>query len=1262
MDAAPPLQKAIEEGDLAGLISVLEDGRDINAPLHLLPERTPLEAAVSAGHLPLGTELLRQGADVRHRTTEDQDALMIAVQFGHHEMIEPLLQAGSAGLEELRAQPSPEKQRLIARLQGQPEAQLAAGGQTPLALAAMADQPACAKELLRLGARLDASCPCLGLTPVQHAVHSGSLATLKVLLDAGANLAARDASRQTLLHLAAQQPEAECSEAAGGCPRARCLRELFSRGCCLGLLDDRDSAGDTALATACRNGHAAVVEVLLKQGADPDAGTTSPLMLACSAGCPSAVELLLGRGARYVSGEEAPSPLMAALQPDPDKHGQPCPPSQQQLACARLLLERRATSPDELSGPAPGTALQFTPLLQLAPFSDCVEGARVLLEAGAAVDGLGNGPSAPLGAPLPLALKSGNLQLAQMLLERGASLVQRGALGETVLHSAMAAGPAAVRLVLSTMQQQLSRAQRLQLFRARKPRGQPPFNVAPSVEGSDPGGTALQLLIAAMQQDGLQVVDATGQLVIGPGGSISVSESAAAAAAAGAAATGSGAGASSGSASAAGAGSGRKKKAKSKVGPALSEYEITSQSEADAMQAAIAAGRQRQMVLVDDSDVTAARRAMQAILDARIAADPDSVYAVFDPAWRSLSPAAQLLRGRGAEGRRMLALLQPSSSLQAQTAALTFLQLAVCDEGLCKLLLKAGLARSLVGILGPKQAAARPLSWHLPLSSTLSHLFNVEPDVARQVWSSSALGGHILEFLRREFPGGGGQELPTGDKLHAAESYLALWCRAEGPEQAMRGWQRGPDAARLLVIQAVALLSHVPNLRQNALALITAVDAVQAAGVRSSLEDPALDFLNRSRQARRLFLDSPLLLTLADLLKASDIDGHTEMLLAKLGPLAGSCSAQLVQYGVPRYCLDLLSGAAQQAQQAQQPSPSMLEAAADCLLLLPTMAAGSPARGEEGGLWQAGMLAVTSRHLDALMAAAERGHRALAAAAPQAKVANELLKGALHVACKVEAERYLGEVRSLMLPAKALHLLGSAAEMLVGGAARDSVELWISLQRQLGSTCTVIVSHAGAKLAPALLEEGVLSTVAAVFPKTHFSVGGNLLSLFNLMVTIGRPISVRELRQQGVDRVLGLHGPNDPAWLAARPLSPLQRLIWHVMSAIENGPGDPKFGLLTLSTLRAVGAALRGNPLRVDPAAATAEYCVEAPFSEEAEGLRCACCGALGGAAGINLRKCSGCKAVSFCGSACQLRNWKLEHKAVCSSRRQAAAGSEAAG
>ncbi len=76
----------------------------------------------------------------------------------------------------------------------------------------------------------------------------------------------------------------------------------------------------------------------------------------------------------------------------------------------------------------------------------------------------GKGPGAQLGSPLTAALRVGNLEMARELLERGASLHTLGPAGDTVLHSAMVGGPAALRPVLGAMQQRLTRAQRRQLF------------------------------------------------------------------------------------------------------------------------------------------------------------------------------------------------------------------------------------------------------------------------------------------------------------------------------------------------------------------------------------------------------------------------------------------------------------------------------------------------------------------------------------------------------------------------------------------------------------------------------------------------------------------------------------------------------------------------------------------------------------------------------------------------------------------------------
>ena len=47
--------------------------------------------------------------------------------------------------------------------------------------------------------------------------------------------------------------------------------------------------------------------------------------------------------------------------------------------------------------------------------------------------------------------------------------------------------------------------------------------------------------------------------------------------------------------------------------------------------------------------------------------------------------------------------------------------------------------------------------------------------------------------------------------------------------------------------------------------------------------------------------------------------------------------------------------------------------------------------------------------------------------------------------------------------------------------------------------------------------------------------------------------------------------------------------------------------------------------------------------------------------AGINLKRCSGCKSVRYCGPRCQSREWKLGLKTECVHARAATAASAAA-
>ncbi|KAL4420118.1 hypothetical protein ABPG77_000289 [Micractinium sp. CCAP 211/92] len=769
-----------------------------------------------------------------------------------------------------------------------------------------------------------------------------------------------------------------------------------------------------------------------------------------------------------------------------------------------VCVRRRVTSPDELSKPPDGTPLQVTPLVLLSAFSTSIDAVKILLDAGAAVDGLGSGPGAQLGSPLIAALRVDNLEMARELLERGASLHTLDPAGDTVLHSAMAGGPAVLRLVLGAMQQRLTRAQRRELFQAQTLAGLSPIHME-TLGGDTQRKEALQLLIAGMQQDGLQVRDSTGQLAMRLDSGISRPEAEPAVAEP--------ADSASASASVSASDGGCKKKAKSRVGPALSEY-VINESSAGAVCAALAEGRHIRLLMLAPRNMALARKAMQEAFDAAVADDPHSVYAAFDPAWRSLSPAAQL-----DEGRRILALLQPSSS-----------------------------------------APARPLFWHTQLSSTLSHLFFVEP---------------------------------SGDRLQATEAYLLLWCTAEEGEQAMLEARGGRRKAAGHSDSGAAGASPRPKAEGH-----RPHDGTAGPGLLSGMP-VYLQPIRLPRLPPRVTFFSSIgrfILMTSVYTPAPHLSVPSRRLPA---PLALNRCAQLPD---------------QSARSSCHLSPCRL-----CWR--------SRLRGCGNRLWQAGHTAVTVRELDALLAAAE------------AEAANELLKGTLHVLCKAPSARYLPEMKSLRLPSKALQLLGSVVGMLEGGKGRDNAELWVSLQRQLSCTAHILVMRTGAALVPSLLQGGILSSVATLVPK--------------------------ELRRQRVGQVLGLpgqgpgvglRGPDDPAWLAARPLTPLQQLIWHIMHTLISGTADAHFVELAVEVLQRADSVLRGSPIGVNPAAAALKFVVEARWSdEEAEGPRCACCGALGGTAGTNLRKCLGCRAISFCGAACQLRNWRLEHRAVCGSQQQAA-------
>jgi ankyrin repeat protein len=201
--------------------------------------------------------------------------------------------------------------------------------------------------------------------------------------------------------------------------------------------------GVTPLFLAIKNQNADTVNILLEGGADPDSTLWSgetPLMTASKAGSPEVVNLLIEYGANVNAREprRGQSALMWAI-------------SYGHSAVAQLLIRHGADvnaqtrmldedfSPMVLEGYVENVTVTprggYTPLMFAARSGD-LDTARLLLERGAQVNGI----HADFGPPLVIAAAAGYEDMAIFLLEQGANPNSTDSNGMTALHYAMRDG------------------------------------------------------------------------------------------------------------------------------------------------------------------------------------------------------------------------------------------------------------------------------------------------------------------------------------------------------------------------------------------------------------------------------------------------------------------------------------------------------------------------------------------------------------------------------------------------------------------------------------------------------------------------------------------------------------------------------------------------------------------------------------------------------------------------------------------------------
>jgi ankyrin repeat protein len=250
-------------------------------------------------------------------------------------------------------------------------------------------------------------------TPLCIAARNGHEAVVKLLLEKGAELEAKDRDSRTPLSWAAENGYGAV------------VKLLLEKGAELEA-ESRDSR--TPLSWAARNGHEAVVKLLLEKGAEleaKDRDTRTPLSWAAENGYDAVVKLLLEKGAELEAKDrDSRTPLSWAAR---NGYG----------AVVKLLLEKGA----ELEAESKGGR---TPL-SWAAGNGHEAVVKLLLEKGAELEAESRGG----WTPLSWAARNGHEAVVKLLLEMGAELEAESRGGRTPLSWAAGNGhEAVVKLLL----------------------------------------------------------------------------------------------------------------------------------------------------------------------------------------------------------------------------------------------------------------------------------------------------------------------------------------------------------------------------------------------------------------------------------------------------------------------------------------------------------------------------------------------------------------------------------------------------------------------------------------------------------------------------------------------------------------------------------------------------------------------------------------------------------------------------------------------
>lgn len=269
---------AARQGHVDAVKALLEVGAEVNAVPDALG-MTAIRAAAMHGHAGVAAVLAQNRAHIHTGAGDGPTAMMVAALYGHMEVVAALSAAGTKIDNHLMLAARQGRDAMVAALLdagARPEF-TAQRGVCALMMAARYGHVAALNTLLSRGAYINAVSR-LGWTATMFAVASGNADAVRTLMRAGNALDARASHGMTALLLAADRGHADI------------VGVLWHAGADMAAIDDD---GFSAVMLAAEGGHLGVIGVLVQAGADIDAW----LRVAVRKKNPAMVQTLLRAGA-----------------------------------------------------------------------------------------------------------------------------------------------------------------------------------------------------------------------------------------------------------------------------------------------------------------------------------------------------------------------------------------------------------------------------------------------------------------------------------------------------------------------------------------------------------------------------------------------------------------------------------------------------------------------------------------------------------------------------------------------------------------------------------------------------------------------------------------------------------------------------------------------------------------------------------------------------------------------------------------------------